>query len=561
MLAVAVRAAGRRIIRVVEASRALRVRPRLVWPDLDNPDAEVVVHYPSSYQAHSENVSQVMTVLAERLLGPIDQWTMTRDGQAMTITMSHPAKLPRSVVWDATRFESSSLLQCPIGELSGGKAITIDYKHATPHVNASGVTGTGKTVTFLVVIGNFTYHGGHVVMVDPKRIDFVRPLRALRNVDLVTVETQFPRVLEDVVTEMERRYQIIEQCALKADDLGLPDMTTNADAYFQPLMLAIDEKSRFTAKCKAWWKREGGGINEETGKPIAGKGDPITVEWERDIVARGRAAAIYAMSATQRNSIPNTFPDTDIRGNYQYKILSGAADAPAWVVTFPGQRYRRLSSQVKGRAIVGVGSELHEAQLAYMEWQQVRAAAQHGEQVMDAENQARAERLAHVTGRPVWEVSPLPFWVSRPAETDQNVPVPEGSEDTPEIPAPREPLSAVGTAAQTPVAPEPEGRTDGGTEVSEPVQHAASEPAEVAAEPGANLFAAPVRTRDEVRGNHAAAGYLGVNSEAFKKALSRARSRGDEIPGVRTENRVNYYDKIALAEWWNQRPGTGRKAS
>lgn len=565
MLAVALRAAGRRIIALVERSRAVRVRPRLVRPDLTNPDAEVVVHYPSSYQAHQSNVGEVGTVLAERLPGTAEDWQLNRNGQEMTMTLSHPQRLPRGVKWDRDTFKRSNLLEAPIGEMAGGKLIKIDYKHATPHVNASGVTGTGKTVTYLVILGNFLYHGGHAVVVDPKRIDFVRPLRALRNVDLITVEDQFPKVLERVVTEMERRYQIIEQCALRADELGLSDMTTNAEQYFQPIQFAIDEKSRFTAKCKAWWKREGGGFNEETRKPIPGKGDPITIEWERDIVARGRAAAIYGMSAAQRNSIPNTFPDTDIRGNYQYKILTGAADGPAWVVTFPGQRYRKLSSQVKGRAIVGVGSELHEVQLAYMDWQEVRAAAQHGEQIMDAENQKRAELLAQVTGRPIWEVSPLPFWVSPPAETVEHVPGPDTSPDAAETPVLRAlpPAEATDVSGSVTTDTEPiQGRTDGATELcDEPAEGSATGPVEQPDEPVANPFAGPSVTRDEVRGNQGAADHLGVDRETFKKALQRARSRGEEIPGVRTENRVNYYETTALAEWWNQRPGTGRKAS
>lgn len=558
-LAVAARALGRRIVAVVEASRLLRVRPRLVAPDLTNRDAQIRIAYPPSYQAHGSNVDEVKRLLAERLDG--DDWELRRDPKALTFTVYHPSRLPTRVDWSRDIFAKYSQLEAPIGETARG-VMTVDYKHATPHVNASGRTGTGKTVTFLTIIGNFLYHGGRAVIVDPKRIDFVKPFRNLSNVDLVTVEDQFPQVLHDVVQEMERRYALIEEYTVKAHDMSFPAMETNAELYFQPLLLNIDEKSRFTAKCKAWWRREGGGFDEK-GKPIAGKGDPITVEWERDIVARGRAGAIYAMAAAQQNAIPNTFPDTDIRGNYQYKILSGAADGPSWVVTFPGQRLTKLSSQVKGRAIVGVGSELHEVQLAYMEWQEVRAAAQHGETVMDAENQKRAELLAELTGRPVWEVSPLPWWVPVPAETGQGVDGQDTPVDTP-APAPAASLALVAESSTETAGQQDESATESTT--TEPVAADSDiEPeSNASSSNGGTEVRSPVhgRTAERITGNAAAARHLGVTRDAFSRARTRAKNRGEgDVPGIKHDGHTVSYDPVQLAEWWNQRPGSGRKAS
>jgi hypothetical protein len=571
-LAVAGRWVGRRTVAVVEASRLLRVRPRLVRPDLNNPDAQITIAYPPSYQAHEKNVVEVATVVTERLAhlpGCREPWKLRKDDEALTLTAYHPARLPTRVEWKRDIFAKYSLLKAPIGETARG-VIAINYKDETPHVNASGRTGTGKTVTFLTIIGNFLYHGGRAVVVDPKRIDFVKPFRNLRNVDLVTVEDQFPRVLDDVVQEMERRYALIEQYTVKAHDMGLPAMEKNAELYFQPLLLNIDEKSRFTAKCKAWWRREGGGIDEK-GKPIAGKGDPITVEWERDIVARGRAGAIYAMAAAQQNSIPNTFPDTDIRGNYQYKILSGAADGPSWIVTFPGQRMKKLSSQVKGRAIVGVGSELHETQLAYMDWQEIRAAAQHGETVMDAANQKRAELLAELTGRPAWEVSPLPWWVPVPAQTRQGVDGQDTPGDTPASASAAALALVAGnnsgeTAGQQGEATETTGVAAAATERDSESNNSSSTDVgstDVRTNNGARArVEVPRREGERITGNAAAARHLGVSRDALTRARTRAKSRGEgDVPGIENDGQNVSYDPVQLAEWWNQRPGSGRKAS
>lgn len=41
---------------------------------------------------------------------------------------------------------------------------------------------------------------------------------------------------------------------------------------------------------------------------------------------------------------------------------------------------------------------------------------------------------------------------------------------------------------------------------------------------------------------------------------TRAEKRGDSIPGMATEGRFVTFDRVQLAEWWSQRPGSGRKA-
>lgn len=566
---------GAVVVWIGEASRRVRVRPRLVTGDLSNPDATITVHYPATYQAHGADLSEIERVVTSRM--PDGPWKFRHNADDLTVTIFHPSTLPRKVEWDRRVFGRFSQLEIPIGERAEGKVVTVNLKGQTPHINGSGKTGWGKTVNFLTIIGGFLYHGGHVLVVDPKRIDFVRPFRRLANVDLVTVPERFPGALSDVAEEMERRYQIIEEFTERADELGLPPMEQNAELYFQPLMFATDEKSAFAAICKAWWKREG-----NDGKP--GKGDPITYDWERAIVARGRQCCVFAMCAAQQNAIPNVFPDTDIRSNYQYKILSGPADTPSWVVTFPGERRRKLSSTVKGRAIVGVGSELFEAQLAYIDPTEIREAAIHGLELREQLNRERAERLAMISGRPLWEVSPLPFWVPTPAEMPESVPGQPTTMDSDDDAAPAviDGTATVtvlpsGNVHESPV--ETDDRDD--VEIAEEVTAVATDISSVATDANESSnsdmdqesngrshvgqvgdpFAVPAGPAGRVRGNKAAAEYLGCSFDAFRKARTRAEKNGDGIPGMEMEGRFVTFEPDQLAEWWNQRPGTGRKAS
>lgn len=555
---------GRLVLRVAEGSRRLRVRPRWVTPDLSNADARIVIHYPASYQAHGADIGEIERVVTSRM--PDGPWKFRDSPDDLTITMYHPASLPKGITWGLDVFERFSQLQLPIGEMAGERVITVDLKGQTPHINASGKTGRGKTVTFLTILGGFLYHGGHTVIVDPKRVDFVRPFRRLPNVDLVTMPNRFPLTLQDLVTEMERRYKVIEECTERADELGMPEMEKNAELYFQPLLLAVDEKSGFTAECTQWWKREG-----NDGEP--GKGQSITVDWERALVARGRACCVYIMAAAQQNAIPTVFPDTDIRSNYQYKILAGPADFPSWAVTFPGTRRRTLSSDVKGRAIVGAGEDLHEVQLAYVDPAVIRQAAEHGLEVRDRLNLERAERLAKITGRPLWEVSPLPWWVAPPAQTADHVP---GQVSTRDSDAP-----VIDTAS--PIALVPAVQDDSGDEsisaendsvgpyehnsvgpyVHAPASNAGSTDGTGDESNGGSIpgqFGARSDTPERIKGNAAAADFLGVQLDTFRRARSRAEKNENPIPGMDSEGRYVTFDPVQLAEWWNQRPGSGRKA-
>ncbi|MBN9759859.1 hypothetical protein DMP14_31545 [Pseudonocardia sp. Ae707_Ps2] len=554
---------GRLVIRTAEVSRLLRVRPRWANPDLGNADTEIVIHYPATYQAHGEDVKEVERVVTSRLPG--GPWKSRNSSDDLTITIYHPESLPREITWGLDIFERHSQLKLPIGEMPGQKVISVDLKGQTPHINASGKTGRGKTVTFLTILGGFLYHGGHAVIVDPKKVDFVRPFRRLANVDLVTIQDRFPQVLKDMEAEMERRYEIIEELTERADELGMPEMEKNAELYFQPLFLAIDEKSGFTAKCTRWWKTEG-----NDGNP--GKGPSETIEWERNLVARGRAAAVFVMAAAQQNAIPMVFPDTDIRSNYQYKILAGPADGPSWVVTFPGTRRRKLSSDVKGRAIVGVGEDLHEVQLAYMDPTVIREAAERGLEVQDQLNLERAERLAKISGRPLWEVSPLPWWVSRPAQTTETVPGQVSAMDTGAPVINMTPPMALVPAAQDdsddetinaeneavapyePAAESNAGSTGAGSEDTAEVD------ADTNVSSNAAVFGAVEDAPERIRGNGGAAEFLGVRLDTFRRARTRAEKRGDSIPGMATEGRFVTFDRVQLAEWWSQRPGSGRKA-
>lgn len=562
-VAIALRLIGTALVRSGEATRRVRVRPRLVRPELSNPDAKILIRYPATYQAHGADLSEIERVVTSRM--PDGPWKFRHDADELLVEVYHPTTLPRYLEWDRSVFAKHSQLECPIGMRGGDKVVSVNLKGATPHINASGKTGRGKTVTCRAILGNFLYHGGHTVIVDPKRIDFVRTFRRMANVDLVTVPARFPTTMQQIDREMERRYQIIEQYTERADELGLPPMEENAELYFQPLMLMIDEKSGFTAICNAWWKREGA-----DGKP--GKGVSVVVDWERNIVARGRACCIYALAAAQQNSLGNTFPDTDIRSNYQYKILAGPADAPSWMVTFPGEKRRTLSSDVKGRAIVGVGSELFEAQLANISPAEIREAAIHGLNVRDDLNIQRAERLSMISGRPLWEVSPLPWWVPLPPQTGQNVPGHESGMDTPaHVLIEDEKETAQGTFSEGKENPVQSGESTviniNGTVVHDSNNSSTSRDdvnSNSGSEdgvPGEQVAPGAASMVEEVRGNRAAADYLGASFEAFRKARQRAEQNGETIPGMRAEGRFVVYDVVQLAEWWNQRPGSGRKAS
>lgn len=540
-----------RLVRLVELSRAVRVRPRSTLVDLDDDDARIEVHYPARYPAHDEDVAVISRVVCPRLPG---EWESTNKKRDLMIEFRHPRRMPTSVMLTRADLANGDPLSPMIGkDLSGW--VQAPMKAKTPHISVAASTGWGKTTIGNVIAAQLLYHGWHGVIVDPKRMGFVGAFRnASPNIEIRTTLPGQIQAIWDLREEMNRRYEFIEKYMDRTEELGLEPMRENPEDYFQPVFLLEDEKGSLTVAIKSWWKREGGGFKDD-GTPIPGKGDPEPLVWMQEILWRGRQAAVHIITLAQQNNL-NVYLNSDMRDQYMLRILSGPQTQSSWRMTFGGSKRQKVSSR-KGRAVYGIGpEESRDVQLAFISDSEARACAGAGIEVAESANDKRAERLGQVVGMPAGAVSPRPLWVDGPAEIDSSVPGQAPRGDTP-APSTTRPLAMVAQAAEESAGSDPENADN---EIADVHVNALNSDQENDPESDAgdsqegsnDSSVIDLNRRDRmIIGAAAAAEFLGIKEDTFNKRRKRMRADDRTIPGETTIGRAKAWPRMELREWDN----------
>lgn len=550
-------------------------RPQWVRPlPLSDASATLRLYYPDSIAPEEGRKERVKSVLNKRLPG---EWEV-RDHQSQDncyFEASHPARLPKKVELTAAAFADWSLHEIPIGQEKAEKWVAIPFKAKTPHVVLAAQTGWGKTTSDNVIMAGLTYHGAFGVILDPKLVGFVDAFEGLPNIKIVTTLEGQIRIIRQVRNEMNRRYELIMQYNRTAVEMGLPSMKDHPDRYFTPIAMLDDEKGSLTQEIKHWWKRpaeydwewnEGyKEFDHDKGQGKPGRGDPLPLQEDQQILWRGRAAEIRRITSAQQPNL-DVFLNSDMREQYGFKVLSGPQSASAWRMTFPGAKKVNVPAK-KGRAVYGIGAEDQKVlQLASISDSEARKAAERGVEIMLEENQKRAELLAEVTGRPVWEVSPHAPWMALPAQTRTSVPVHQSGTGTTSnvdnnnsrpdlriLQGDEEEIEEVifeRSLVLVHSAPEPREEGDT-TPAEENTQDDAEEMSEEMSEIELEM--------DWIVGMAAAAQHLGYNSpEAFKKARQRQTAKGNPIPGeTRREGGALQWPRLDLEEWHSKLPRSG----
>lgn len=535
---------------------------------LSDSSAALRIQYPDVVAPTGNETERVKNLIKERLRG---EWDVIHHPQERAFEATHPTRIPSKVELTAAEIAGWSLYEVPIGKETHEKWVAIPLKAKTPHWSNAAQTGWGKTTTDNVILACQLRHGAFAVILDPKMVGFIAAFNGLSNVKLVTTLEGQIKAFTDVVEEMNRRYELIMKYQATAVEMGLPSMKDDPEYYFTPISFLDDEKGSLTQEVKQWWKKPAEHLweldykqEDDKGNGKPGKGDPIPLMEDQQVLWRGRAAAINRGTSAQQNNL-DVFLNSDMREQYGFKILSGPQSASSWRMTFPGAKKVNVPAK-KGRAVYGIGAEDQRIlQLATISDAEARKSAEDGISVMVQENQKRAERLAEVTGQPVWTVSPYAKWMALPAETVDSVPV-----------------QAEGTGTASTVAtgnsgPDLQVLDGDGEEIEESIFErnlvlvsdnttAESETSSNrdTASTGETATDAHVQTEendsdaDVIVGMAAAAEHLGYPSEgAFKKARDRAKKRGNPIPGETRGSGGLTWSRLDLEEWSAKLPRTG----
>jgi hypothetical protein len=125
---------------------------------------------------------------------------------------------------------------------------------------------------------------------------------------------------------------------------------------FPQRLLVIDEFGTFAGMAARMHKR------------ARGTGPSPALDQRRQIEWQGRQAGHRLVLAVHQPNL-RLFGDSDSRGQYGYRLITGAYTASLWRMTFGYAPRIEWDARIKGRGVVGVGEAenlIHAAQLTWM---------------------------------------------------------------------------------------------------------------------------------------------------------------------------------------------------
>ncbi len=151
----------------------------------------------------------------------------------------------RSVIESETFAKMKGKLRIALGQDVSGQPICADLG-SMPHLLIAGATGSGKSVCINTVIATLlctmTPAQVQFVMIDPKRVELVNynGIPHLRR-DVVVEVDQAVAVLQDAVTEMERRFKLFAQKGARNLEIYNHMVENTPEAKLPVFIVIVDE--------------------------------------------------------------------------------------------------------------------------------------------------------------------------------------------------------------------------------------------------------------------------------------------------------------------------------
>jgi len=307
----------------------------------DQPGAVVEVSYPRHFGASDSQVEKIGTQVHRVLAGEWVEDHRHSSHKLRYIRQAPPTVLPEHAEYVDT---THAVDKVPFAVDANGPVVA-DLTGLTPMVLGAASTGWGKSGgmarTFLA---HMLSHGALADICDPKQISLTE-FEGCPNVRYWIEAQDFAAVIGSFLAEIERRYRA------KRAGADLTDRET-----YPPRLLLLEEMGTLRAMLDEHWTRT---------KPAGAKPTPEAVGWLLRILWTGRAAGCHVLALAQQANA-SVMSSSDARDSYALRILAGPTSGNSWRMLF-GDEPQLPSSPIKGRAIVGIGPDLREVQLAWIE--------------------------------------------------------------------------------------------------------------------------------------------------------------------------------------------------
>ncbi|MCY0922346.1 hypothetical protein OS965_30010 [Streptomyces sp. H27-G5] len=459
-------------------------------------NAVLAVQLPPEAELGDGEQLRIKSLVSRRIPG---EWEPHWDHQNFVVTFRQPPKPPSKVTFGDVRdlMDELPAHKALLGLGTRAEKILIDFDAETPHVALSIGTGGGKSATLRSIIAQMARKGAErIIIIDPKLIS-QDCFDCVPGIEIYTELDEQWEAVAEFMQEMERRYQIKKR-----------DKT----ATFPRWILICEEQNDFAEESYQHWS------------DVKKKGDPAKPPVFGNIARvlfKGRQADMNVVSVYQRMTA-RASGGTELRDQYGAKIM--ARFSPQAWNSLVGTTPRPKSSRHNGRALVVIGGDQRQCQMAFLTEDEARDYALNGrEMVAPPVYVPIAQREAEALPEPVSMAKAL---VSIPSDhlgsvhgqsmdkTDSN--------------------NTNSTVTESDVP----GGSDG---VVIPLVQPAKEP-------------------EAITGNEQAAALLGMTKDAFVQARQRYKKReGHDIPGTfQNGNFPAWYEKD-LKRWHAKLPRAGVK--
>jgi hypothetical protein len=319
------------------------------------PGSVVEISYPRHFGSSAAKVGQIGD-LVQLLLG--GEWSgadpRNKSHRHLSHKLRYVRQAPPAVLPDHAEYVDTThaVDKVPFAVDADGPVVA-DLTGLTPMVLGAASTGWGKSGgmarTFLA---HMLSHGALADICDPKQISLTE-FEGCPNVRYWIEAQDFAAVIGSFLAEIERRY--------RAKRAGA-DLTNHV--LWPPRLLLLEEMGTLRAMLDEHWTRT---------KPAGAKPTPEAVGWLLRILWTGRAAGCHVLALAQQANA-SVMSSSDARDSYALRILAGPTSGNSWRMLF-GDEPQVPSSPIKGRAIVGIGPDLREVQLAWIEPERARELA------------------------------------------------------------------------------------------------------------------------------------------------------------------------------------------
>ncbi len=265
---------------------------------------------------------------------------------AFQATWTHPPAPPTRAPFQGYDLPAHKI---HLATLAGGVKWIADLQDEEPHLFIAAGTGGGKTATASIPAAHTRANGWLVDIIDPKRrsyIDRKTGKDVLTNVPGIRVHTD----IESMLWALEEFF-----LSMPGVNIAVGERAAWPGAFPQRL-LVIDEFGTFAGMAARMHRR------------AKGTGPSPALDQRRQIEWQGRQAGHRLVVAVHQPNL-RLVGDSDSRGQYGYRLITGAYTSSLWRMTFGFAPRIEWDARIKGRGVVGVGEAadlIHHAQIAWM---------------------------------------------------------------------------------------------------------------------------------------------------------------------------------------------------